>query len=313
MHSSTRTISGFTLIEMSIVLMIIGLIVGGILTGQDLINAAFVRAQMSQIEKYQTAVRTFQVKYGYMPGDVPDPYASNFGFQPRGQYGGEGDGNGVLEGNCSNAANANSGAQAGCGELAVFWQDLSKANLIDLSVGTGVNYPNISAPAAWPNTTTTSTPAIMNWIPAAKIGQNTYVYTYSFAANNFFGLSTVTKIGWDIDSTVNTPGLTVQQAYNIDKKIDDGLPQSGSVTACYANSQVTGGHTIVYAKAGRVLGANNGTQWSNGTGSDCTPTTTATGYSNANCFDNNGVAGSQTYSLNQNAPIQNCALSFQLQ
>ena len=46
---------GFTLIELSIVLVIIGLIVGGILVGQDLINAAAIRAQIAQVEKYQTA------------------------------------------------------------------------------------------------------------------------------------------------------------------------------------------------------------------------------------------------------------------
>ena len=56
--------AGFTLIELSIVLVIIGLIIGGVLVGRDLIAAAQVRAQISQIEKYQTAVNTFRGKYG---------------------------------------------------------------------------------------------------------------------------------------------------------------------------------------------------------------------------------------------------------
>jgi prepilin-type N-terminal cleavage/methylation domain-containing protein len=46
---------GFTLIEMSIVLVVIGLIVGGVLVGRDLIRAAGVRATVTQIEKYSTA------------------------------------------------------------------------------------------------------------------------------------------------------------------------------------------------------------------------------------------------------------------
>ena len=95
---------GFTLIEMSIVLVIIGLIVGGILVGQNLIRAAEVRATVSQVEKYQAAVATFREKFGALPGDIPDPGASSFGFQPRGQFAGEGDGNGILEGNCPNTA-----------------------------------------------------------------------------------------------------------------------------------------------------------------------------------------------------------------
>jgi prepilin-type N-terminal cleavage/methylation domain-containing protein len=53
MHKSA---TGFTLIEMSIVLVIIGLIVGGVLVGQDLIRAAYIRAQITQIEKFNTAV-----------------------------------------------------------------------------------------------------------------------------------------------------------------------------------------------------------------------------------------------------------------
>src|ERR1700691_4838931 len=91
--------SGFTLIELSIVLVIIGLVVGGVLVGQDLIRAAEVRATISQIEKYNTAARTFYGKYGYLPGDIKDPDASNFGFQARGTHEGQGDGNGIIEGN----------------------------------------------------------------------------------------------------------------------------------------------------------------------------------------------------------------------
>ncbi len=46
--------SGFTLIELSIVLVLIGLIVGGVLVGQDLIRAAKLRAQIGQIEKFNS-------------------------------------------------------------------------------------------------------------------------------------------------------------------------------------------------------------------------------------------------------------------
>src|SRR5689334_20830022 len=65
--------SGFTLIELSIVLVIIGLIVGGVLVGQDMIKAAQIRATVAQIEKYNTAVNTFRNKYNALPGDMSNP------------------------------------------------------------------------------------------------------------------------------------------------------------------------------------------------------------------------------------------------
>src|ERR1700691_433072 len=90
--------SGFTLIELSIVLVIIGLIVGGVLVGQDLIRAAEVRAQISQIEKYNTAVNTFRDKYNALPGDLPPTVPTQFGFAARAGTAGRGDGNGIIEG-----------------------------------------------------------------------------------------------------------------------------------------------------------------------------------------------------------------------
>src|ERR1039458_9134105 len=99
--------AGFTLIELSVVLVIIGLIVGSVLVGQSLISAAGVRATIAQIEKYNTAANTFREKYGYLPGDIKDPDASSFGLAARGQYAGEGDDNGVIEGVWQDVANRN--------------------------------------------------------------------------------------------------------------------------------------------------------------------------------------------------------------
>ena len=56
--------SGFTLIELAIVLVVIGLITGGILVGQDLIQAGQLRSVISQVEKYETAANSFKLKYG---------------------------------------------------------------------------------------------------------------------------------------------------------------------------------------------------------------------------------------------------------
>lgn len=110
---------GFTLIEMSIVLVIIGLIVGGVLVGQSLIAAAGIRATITQIEKYNQAANTFTGKYGYLPGDIKDPGASMFGFLPRGSQPGQGNGDGVIAGFWSPASLTYGSVQTG--EPTTFW------------------------------------------------------------------------------------------------------------------------------------------------------------------------------------------------
>ena len=298
---------------MSIVLIVIGLIVGGILVGQDLINAAAVRAQIAQIEKYNSAVHTFQTKYGgYLPGDIPDPAASNFGFQPRGQYAGEGDGNGLLEGIHNDATNENSSMFQTAGEVVMFWRDLGDANLIDAKFTTAsstvLNY-YLNSPSLF--------------LPSAKIGRGNYLNVWSggYAMNvnvkgdqqNYFGLSAVTQLagepsGWALYST--EPGLTVKEAYSIDLKIDDGLPQSGKVMALYINYNV---ETLNPAWAAG-FGAEGAYQ-TIGTSGYIThgPTTSQTPYASTNCYDNGAATGAQQYSIAQNANLLNCALSFKFQ
>ncbi len=59
---------GFSLIELSIVLIIIGLLVAGITGGSSLIKSAELRAVMSDIRNYQTAVNAYYTSRGELPG-----------------------------------------------------------------------------------------------------------------------------------------------------------------------------------------------------------------------------------------------------
>lgn len=67
--------SGFTLVEIAIVLVIIGLLLGGILKGQELINSARVRNMADQNSGIQAAYYGFIDRYRLVPGDMEAPNA----------------------------------------------------------------------------------------------------------------------------------------------------------------------------------------------------------------------------------------------
>ena len=62
---------GFTLVELAIVLVIIGLLLGAVLKGQQLIYNAKVKRVQNQIKEMEAAFYTYYDKYGYYPGDDP--------------------------------------------------------------------------------------------------------------------------------------------------------------------------------------------------------------------------------------------------
>lgn len=73
MGNTTRR--GFTLVELSILLVIIGLLAGAVLVGRDLIrHAEFVKLH-SQYTELVTAINTFRTKYNCLPGDCPNATA----------------------------------------------------------------------------------------------------------------------------------------------------------------------------------------------------------------------------------------------
>src|SRR5574340_1236183 len=113
-----RRQSGFTLIGIAIVLVIIGLLLGGILKGQELITQARIRNVANDFQSVIAAINLYQDRYRALPGD-------DRGAVARWTNTGDGSGDGILDGTYNTACN-----NASVTEDCLFWHHLRLAGLI---------------------------------------------------------------------------------------------------------------------------------------------------------------------------------------
>lgn len=114
--------SGFTLVEIAIVLVIIGLLLGGVLKGQELINSAKIKNIANDINGVTAAVYGYQDRYKAIPGDESEAITQ---ARWNGMPGGDGKGT-VNTGTTVAKFNSNTGTD----ETILFWRHLRQAGLI---------------------------------------------------------------------------------------------------------------------------------------------------------------------------------------
>ncbi len=222
MHKSN---SGFTLVELAIVMMIIGLLIGGILKGQELMENARVTSTIAQIQSYEAATTSFRDVYNSLPGDMSNAKDTTVGSTTlpgrlpncTGAECVNGDGNSIV----GTAGTIIVNETSATAETAQFWHHLLLADLISGVTTSGV--------LAWGETN-----------PAAKIGGGyTIGHGNGTALANSAGGGTATPSGHflmlrnslgttNIAASGQEP-LSPVRAEQIDRKMDDGRPGTGYV------------------------------------------------------------------------------------
>ena len=222
---------GFTLVELSIVLVIIGLLIGGILAAKSMVETSKLNRLMSDVNQYTIAVRNFKTSYNYLPGDYPN-----------------------MSGNCATGSTISC---AGDGDGAISyrwfepylaWKHLAMAGMAPkLSASPYTGFPSwavappyasvaamvgIDMPEVWNKGTT------LVFSNETGFGSTCSLFFWISKAGSYSGSVEPNKPwrpygGGPADFGV--PPLTVEQMLAIDKKYDDGVASTGGVMAVLSN------------------------------------------------------------------------------
>ncbi len=183
---------GFTLVEIAIVLVIIGLLLGGILKGQELINSARVRNLADSSSGIQAAYFGFIDRYRRVPGDWD---ATNAGNAIAGTITSGGNNNGRLD---------TSGSWV---EANALWEQISKAGFINGSYSGGAVEP-----------TTENVVAPLNPFNSAIVVARTNNYMADTTGTQPTRLHLIVGRGTPVDI-----------ARELDTKLDDSNPETGNL------------------------------------------------------------------------------------
>jgi prepilin-type N-terminal cleavage/methylation domain-containing protein len=199
-----RNQSGFTLIEIAIVLVIIGLLLGGVLKGQELINSAKVKNLATDFKNVPVYIYGYQDKYKALPGDDSSVVAHVGGILAT--TGGTA-GNGIIDGVWNSPTQTD--------ESYLFWQHVRLAGF-----GPG-----------------STTPGAPDYLPKNTVGGA--IGVTNSLVNNPITLPAPLK-GTYVVCSDGIPGKFAKQ---LDNTLDDGNTATGSVMVTTAGT-ATGGTAV---------------------------------------------------------------------
>jgi prepilin-type N-terminal cleavage/methylation domain-containing protein len=207
---------GFTLVELSIVLVVISLFIGGVLVGQNMIKSAELNSFVRDMQKLKGAILNFQSQYNNLPGDMDTAFDYFSTECAATSTLCNGDGDGIAE------------------EAETFraWKHLDAAKFTNsgttavtgtsVTCAIGTNMPRTAIDNA--------SAAILHDLGASYSNDTTEARTASLPIPGQmlqFGKVLATQTA--VANCADAGFLSSQQAYSIDKKIDDGLAYNGYV------------------------------------------------------------------------------------
>lgn len=186
-----RSQKGFTLVEIAIVLVIIGLLLGGVLKGQELIEQSKIKRVVNDFNSISAAIYTYQDRYKFLPGDDSSAAVR----WPAGIAGGAG----IVSGNGNAIINATRAQllDGGANEGGYAWQHLRASGLITGDMST---------------------------VASSELPEQT-----PFNSNYGIGVSN-TVLGFGI-VPMFCASLPPKAAEQLDRQLDDGKPGTGNIRA----------------------------------------------------------------------------------
>jgi prepilin-type N-terminal cleavage/methylation domain-containing protein len=239
-----KKVSGFTLVELSIVLIIIGFVVSGVSYGLSLTTESKYRTIVSEHITLQTAIYNFQYRFGQLPGDMTNAFNYFAGTNCTNAT--------ITNRNAGNTAcngNGNGSINVQDGESVKAFYQLAKAGMLSGNfsgtwVTTGTEDATNTMTSKWPG----AGYFLVGWWPPFGCSNNcpAIIHLGGFIA------------GWEPAGLIFTP----LDMYAIDKKIDDGIPASGSFSgadgmgtpaSCYSGNAYLTSTTTKSCRSGYII------------------------------------------------------------
>ena len=202
MTNLLKSANGFTFVKVAVIIMTVGVLVGVIMIMIALSEQSFMRNIISEHNRYQSFVMTFKQKYDQLPGDTTKALA-------------------FMGTEAIRNGNGNRKIEYSLGENALAWKHLFVAKIM--------NSPELSGEEGF-------MAVLGENIPASLVSDGGWHFDYAKdSGGNHLGF------GAEKENDINmSPIMTPMQAYEIDKRLDDGQRTSGRVHGFSISGQSCG-------------------------------------------------------------------------